>query len=210
MTRLDPCAATREEPDVTVGSGDETASVDVAGTTRAGNRRIDRVLAEDYLAGVQQAPLADVRALRAEAEQEEADLSYVRRLVQGRIDIIRAELARRSSGSDGSLVDNLAAVLADQSRGAAHGMGRHATVEPTRVDAHQRYVERLVADVDLADTSARTEDELQSALEVLTAEESSLSAKRKKVQEVMDALSAEVTRRYRDGEADVAALLPEE
>jgi hypothetical protein len=168
------------------------------------------VLAEDYLAGIQQAPHEDDRALRAEAEPEEADLSYVRRLVQGRIDIIRAELARRSDGGEGSLVDNLAAVLADQSRGPAHGLGRHATVEPTRVDAHQRYVERLVADVDLADTAARSDDELERALEILSTEESTLSGKRRKVQEVMDALSAEVTRRYRDGEADVAALLPEE
>ena len=175
-----------------------------------GLRRIDRVLAEDYLAGLEGAPLADVRTMRADAEQEEADLSYVRRLVQGRIDIIRAELARRSGGGGGSLVDNLASVLADSSRGPAHGLGRHVTVEPTRVDAHQRYVEALVADVDLSDTTARTDEELGSALEVLSAEEAALSAKRRRVQEVMDAVSAEVTRRYRDGEADVAALLPEE
>jgi hypothetical protein len=84
------------------------------------------------------------------------------------------------------------------------------TVEPTRVDAHQRYVEALVADVDLSDTSARTDEELNGALEVLAAEETSVSQKRRRVQEVMDALSAEVTRRYRDGEADVANLLPEE
>jgi len=174
-----------------------------------GTRRIDRVLAEDYLAGLREAPLADVRALRAEAEQEEADLSYVRRLVQGRIDIVKAELARRTGGGEGSLVDSLASVLADQPRGPAHGLGRHVTVEPTRVDAHQRYVESLVADVDLSDTTARTDAELQSAIDVLAAEEKTVSGKRRRVQEVMDALSAEVTRRYRDGEADVANLLPE-
>ena len=175
-----------------------------------GTRRIDRVLAEDYLAGLQEAPLADVRALRAEAEQEEADLSYVRRLVQGRIDIVKAELARRTGGGEGSLVESLASVLADHNRGPAHGLGRHVTVEPTRVDAHQRYVESLVADVDLTDTTARTDEELQTALEVFEGEEKTVSGKRRKVQEVMDALSAEITRRYRDGEADVAALLPEE
>jgi hypothetical protein len=178
-------------------------------TPRQGTRRIDRVLAEDYLAGLTEAPLADVRALRAEAEQEEADLSYVRRLVQGRIDIVRAELARRAGGGGGSLVDSLAAVLADQTRGAAHGLGRHVTVEPSRVDAHQRYVEALVADVDLSDTTARTDAELQRAIEVLEAEEHTVSGKRRQVQTVMDALSAEITRRYRDGEADVAALLPD-
>jgi len=176
-----------------------------------GTRRIDRVLAEDYLTGLQEAPLADVRALRAEAEQEEADLSYVRRLVQGRIDIVKAELARRTGGGEGSLVESLASVLADSgARGPARGLGRHVTVEPTRLDAHQRYVEALVADVDLSDTTARTDEELQSALDVLESEEKSVSGKRRRVQEVMDALSAEITRRYRDGEADVASLLPEE
>jgi hypothetical protein len=174
-----------------------------------GTRRIDRVLAEDYLAGLHEAPLADIRALRTEAEQEEADLSYVRRLVQGRIDIVRAELARRTGGGEGSLVESLASVLADQTRGPARGMGRHVTVEPTRVDAHQRYVESLVADVDLSDTTARTDAELQNALDVLSSEEATVSGKRRRVQEVMDALSAEITRRYRDGEADVANLLPE-
>lgn len=175
-----------------------------------GMRRIDRVLAEDYLVGLTEAPLTDVRSLRAEAEQEEADLSYIRRLVQGRIDIVRAELARRTGGGEGSLVDSLAQVLADQTRTAApHGMGRHSTVEPTRVDAHQRYVETLVADVDLSDTTNRTDEELNHALEVLASEEQVVSAKRRQVQGVMDALSAEVTRRYRDGEANVAELLPE-
>lgn len=173
-----------------------------------GTRRIDRVLAEDYLSGLQEAPLADVRSLRAEAEQEEADLSYIRRLVQGRIDIVKAELIRRTGDGEVSLVDSLATVLSE-ARGSAHGMGRHVTVEPSRVDAHQRYVEQLVANVDLTDTTTRTDEELEAALEVLTSEEHTLSGKRRRVQEVMDALSAEVTRRYRDGEADVSALLPE-
>jgi hypothetical protein len=173
-------------------------------------RRIDRVLAEDYLTGISEAPLADVRAQRAEAEQEEADLSYIRRLVQGRMDIVRAELARRSGGGETSLVESLAGVLADQTRGETpRGLGRHVTVEPTRVDAHQRYVEALVADVDLSDTTARTDEELQRALETLAAEEQVVSDKRRQVQKVMDALSAEVTRRYRDGEANVAELLPD-
>src|SRR5207244_1775351 len=40
--------------------------------------------------------LSELRTLRRDAQREEADLSYVRRLLQGRIDILRAELARRS------------------------------------------------------------------------------------------------------------------
>ena len=179
-------------------------------STGGGTRRIDRVLAEDYLAGLAEAPIADVRELRHEAEQEEVDLSYIRRLLQGRIDILRAELNRRDGATSGTLVSDLAHVLADEPRGQAHGMGRHSTVEPSRVDSHRRYVEALAADVGLSDVSARTTDELAHALRVLSDEEQALSSKRRAVQAVMDACSAEITRRYRDGEADVSTLLAEQ
>ncbi len=178
-------------------------------TPQQGTRRIDRVLAEDYLTGLGEAPLADVRSLRDEAEQEEVDLSFIRRMIQGRMDVVRAELNHREGGAAGSVVDNLAAVLADEPRAAARGLGRHTTIEPSRVSDHRRYVESLVANVDLTDTAARTTDELHHALRVLADEEQGLSAKRRQVQTVMDACQAEITRRYRDGEADVSSLLAE-
>jgi hypothetical protein len=174
--------------------------------TGAGNRRIDKVLAEDYLDGLREASLADVRGLRAEAEQEEVDLSYLRRMVQGRLDVLRAEAERRA-GAEGSLVAGLSRILAEEQRSPARGLGRHTSVEPSRVDQHRRYVEALVADVDLSDVSARSDEDVAQARELLTQEEQLLSAKRRAVQAVMDACSAEITRRYRDGEADVDALL---
>src|SRR5690242_19599644 len=60
--------------------------------------------------------LVELRALRRETQQKEADLSYLRRLLQGRIDILQAELARRSApglpvpdtpGPDGQVLDRL-------------------------------------------------------------------------------------------------------
>ncbi len=45
--------------------------------------------------------LEQLRTARRELEDEENELSYVRRLLQGRIDIIRAELSRRAGhGTD--------------------------------------------------------------------------------------------------------------
>ena len=172
-----------------------------------GNRRIDRVLAQDFLEGLPGLPLAEVRELRGEAEQEEVDLSYLRRMIQGRLDILRAELNRRDGTGSGDLVEGLAAILADEPRAPARGLGRHTTVEPSRADSHRRYVEALVADVGLSDVSARSTDELAHAMRTLSEEEQGLSGKRRQVQKVMDACSAEITRRYRDGEADVATLL---
>jgi hypothetical protein len=181
--------------------------VTAEGATAKGTRRIDRVLAEGYLENVGTVPLDELRTLRTDAEQEEVDLSYLRRIVQGRLDVLRAELNRREGHSSGDLVTGLAQILADEPRSPARGLGRHSTLEPSRADSHRRYVESLVADVDLSDVGARSTDDVAHAMRVLSEEEQGLSRKRQAVQVVMDACSAEMTRRYRDGEADVSAVL---
>jgi hypothetical protein len=177
--------------------------------TQGRHRRIDRVLADDYLEGLATLPLEKLRELRHEAEQEEVDLSYLRRVLQGRLDILRAELARRSGGG-GDLVDSLAQILTDDNGGtpSPRGLGRHATMEPSRADSHRRHVEQLIADVDLSNPEAHDDASLQRVLETLEREEQDVSDKRRQVQSVMDACTAEITRRYRDGEADVSDLLP--
>lgn len=175
-----------------------------------GNRRIDKVLAEGYSEALESLPLEEVRERRHEAEQEEVDLSYLRRILQGRLDILRAELARRNGG-ESDLVAALPRILADEGAvSAPRGLGRHTAVEPSRADAHRRHVEALIADVDLSNPSAHDDASLQRVLEVLEAEEHQVSEKRREVQKVMDALTAEITRRYREGDADVSALLPSE
>jgi hypothetical protein len=171
-----------------------------------GRRRIDRVLAEDYLDGLTSRSLEDVRVLRHEAEQEEADLSYLRRLIQGRADLVRAEHQRRLGSHDESLVDRLVDVLSDGPR-TSRGLGRHITVEPSRVAEHRRRVEQLISDVGLSDVGARTLDELSHTLTLLEENERQISELRHQVQAVMDACTSEITRRYREGEADVSTLL---
>jgi len=181
----------------------------VAEHTTGGTRRIDRVLAADFLSEIGSMALDDLRGLRDDADQEEVDQSYLRRLVQGRIDIVKAELARRAGDGEGSsLLADLPRILSDDTpRGAPRGLGRNSSKEPSRAGESRRYVEGLVSDADLSDVAVRTDDELQSALESLAAAEAEISGNRHKVHEVLDACSAEITRRYKDGEADVADLL---
>ena len=173
-----------------------------------GRRRVDRVLAPEFLDGLGDLPLDEVRELRHEAEQEEVDLSYVRRMLQGRSDIVRAELSRRSGDNDENrpVVDHLTDVLADGPR-SDHGLGRHLTVEPSRVDEHRRTVEAVIADTGLSDVSARTDDELRAALDKLGEVEHGVSETRARVQVVMDALTTEVGRRYTSGSVDLDAVL---
>jgi len=174
-----------------------------------GNRRIDRVLAEEFVSALDKIPLDELRERRRDAEQEETDLSYLRRLLQGRLDILRAELARRN-GEETDLVSALPRILADEHTGGPHGLGRHIAAEPSRADAHRRHVEALVADVDLSNPAAHDDASLRRVLEVLEAEEHKVSESRRQVQHAMDQLTAEVTRRYREGDADPSDLLPSE
>ena len=177
--------------------------------TQGKHRRIDRVLAEDYLDGLESQPLEAVREMRRDAEQEEVDLSYLRRVLQGRLDILRAELARRSGEGESDLIEALPHILADEGTSASpRGLGRHVTAEPSRADSHRRHVEALVADVDLSNLSAHDEVSLRRAVDALEREEQEVSDKRRAVQSVMDACTAEITRRYREGDADVSDLLP--
>jgi hypothetical protein len=174
-----------------------------------GQRRIDRVLGPDFAAGLAGLTMPDLRARRHDAEQEEVDLSYLRRLLQGRIDILRAEQAQRQDDG-GTVIEKLTDILSEGRPGAPAGMGRYSSVEPSRAGEHRRRVEALVGDVDLSDVTRLADDDLERALEAFAAEERAVSALRSRVQQVMDTLGAEVARRYRDGEAVVQDLLPGE
>lgn len=172
-----------------------------------GRRRIDRVLAEDFASDLAGMDLDEVRTRRREAEQEEADLSYVRRMLQGRMDILRAELARRAGGGD-KIVEHLSQVLSDSAR-SDHGLGRFLRVEPSRVDEHRRMVEQVIADVGVSDVEQHSDDDLRAALGRLEGFERGISEDRHRVQLVMDALTTEVASRYKSGSASVDDLLAE-
>ena len=186
------------------------------GVQSGGRRRIDQVLEPGFAEGLPDLELDEVRRRRAEAEQEETDLSYARRLLHGRLDLLRAEQQRRRSEethdgprSTAELVAELSAVLADPPTGS-HGMGRHGLSEPSRVGEHRRRAEAAVADPSISDPEALSDDQLASAVERLDALAREVGEQRTAVQQVMDALSEEVGRRYREGLTSVDDLLDQE
>ena len=171
-----------------------------------GRRRVDKVLDPNFLDELTTISMDQLRERRHEAEQEEADLSYLRRMLHGRIDIVKAEIERRVEPDSGDIVDRLASILADAPQ-APHGSGRHITVQPSRVDEHRRQVEQAIADAVVSDVTNRTDDELADALIALQANETEVSEVRRQVQHVADACSAELARRYKDGLANVDDVL---
>lgn len=164
-----------------------------------GKRRIDRILAEGYLREIESRPIEDVRTMRSDCAAEEALLSYERRLLHGRMDLIRFELDRRAGRQEGSLVDNLAAILGDErgpSRGAFPGEDPdlESFGEPTR------RASKLLADDTLATLPKLSDDELAARLETLEDAERETSEVRAQLLPVMDALNDEIGRRYASGE----------
>jgi RsiG-like len=173
-----------------------------------GQRRIDRVLDPRFAADVGQLDLAELRARREEVEAEEADISYLRRLLQGRLDILRAELVRRSRGGEhdvAGLLAGLPEILSDEAPGTFSAIPRIQV--PSRADQHRRRVERLVSDETIARLPELDVEELTRAVEVLAHEEESVSTHRRSVQRVVDVLRGELARRYRNGSAQISELL---
>ncbi|WBO65437.1 aerial mycelium formation protein [Streptomyces camelliae] len=155
--------------------------------------------------------LPELRTLRRDAQRDEADLSYVRRLLQGRIDILRAELTRRGRAAvpapaDGSVVDRLPEILQDapaQYRSSA----RHVTLGTPHNEEFRQLAADMLGEVELSDLVARTDLELASAMGRLVRYEQEVSRRRQRLQGTTDECSAEIARRYRVGEAQVDDLL---
>jgi hypothetical protein len=158
--------------------------------------------------------LPELRALRREAQRDETDLSYLRRLLQGRIDILRAEVARRAPADvasaatpqETSVVERLAEILRDAP--ARHrSSARHLTLGVPQGEEFRRLAAEMLAEVELSDLDARTDLELRTAMGRLERYEQQVSRRRQRLQRTADECSAEMARRYREGEAQVDDLL---
>jgi hypothetical protein len=171
--------------------------------------RLDRVLAAGRCSDAELAALdlGDVRRRRSEANREETDLSYLRRVLHGRIDIIAAEQARRAAGGQGRLVDRLSAILRDEPPASARS-ARHMDVDPGAEPGEYRaHVETLLAAPEMTAVLDRPDADLGAALDTLRGYEREVSGYRNRVQTVVDRFGTELTRRYKDGHATVDELL---
>jgi hypothetical protein len=162
------------------------------------NRRIDHIRSPDFLDSLDHLPLEELRRRRDDCLAEREYLSLLRRLVQGRAEILKAEVERRGGGEQAPLVDRLAEILAGEPQGPARGEAVRISVPEEEMLLARRRVERLVADAGLSDPGALDDDRLAGAVEVLAGEEREVSTARSDVLAILDALQDELKRRYKD------------
>jgi len=170
----------------------------------------DRMLSSDYLFNLEGRPIEQIREMRAECVEVETGLSYLRRMVQGPLDIVNRELVRREVGGLGdraTLIEELPGILADGPRPA--GVGRLSqSLEPTVVDPElSAELDAVLGGGGISDVVALGDREVVALQGELEAFEERVSDRRRAYFERIDALQAELTRRYRTGEATVDSLL---
>lgn len=173
----------------------------------------ERILDASYLGDVTKRPIDEVRSMRAECQAVETSLSYLRRLVQGRLDIVGLELQRRAEGGDPGdlpdLISRLPETLADRTR--SPGVGRlPQLLEPGELDDDlEAELDAIVHPGELTRLPEIDDAELRDLTERLSEFEHRVSNDRHALFERIDALQAEIMRRYRTGEATVDSLLQE-
>lgn len=172
---------------------------------------LDQILADDFLGDLASIDIADLRARRARCQDVETGLSYMRRLVQGRLDVVTAELERRAEGGDlddlQALIDRLPTLLAGSTR--SPGTGRLPQSFGTgEVDVElSDELDDIITNGHLDDPGSISDVELTAAQAQLTEFEHKVSGLRRQLFDRIDAVETELTRRYRTGEATVDSLL---
>ena len=152
-----------------------------------------------------QLSLVELRALRARLQNDDDAVSYVRRLAQARLDLVQAEKRHRLEGGSESLSDELHSILSTHLTGGAPRPPRPANDFSSHPLAEQ--FDALMDHAGDNDLSSFSAEELTSYAEALYEFEQARSHERRELFTRIDELSAELVRRYRDGEANVDGLL---
>ena len=150
--------------------------------------------------------LDELRSLRNQLQAEDDVVSYVRRVAQARVDLVRAEQHRRERGERSEdLSSELRVVLSSHLTSGAPRPPR--PVEDLGDNDLSNELDRICAEHGFSRIDDLTPDELDTLERELTAYERRVSDDRRDRFDRLDALSAELVRRYRDGEASVDGLL---
>lgn len=167
-------------------------------------RRLDQVLDSDFLDDIDAIDIDELRSRRQMAVEVEKELSYYRRLLHGRMDLLRFERRRRTGEESRSLIDSLVEILSDPSRGEGHDPRRTIldTDLPPLPDIGRRDVDAVLGDDVLAKLDSVDDAGISDALEAVQAIEREISDKRHQVQQIADLLSAQIAERYRSGSAE--------
>ena len=161
-------------------------------------RRLQRVTAPDYLRELDAADASRIRSMRDECRAEERRLSYVRRVLQGHLDLALAEVTRRHGDEQRPFVTRLTRALAGPPESVGGGRPARAVglYEPSEGAD-------VVIDVETSRLPDLDDASLETLVERLRQRERALSDRRSILLAHLDRLQDALVVRYRDGHAAI-------
>jgi len=171
---------------------------------------VERVIGEDWLGDLPSLPIDHIRAKRDEVRAIEDRVSYLRRIIQGRLDIVAADVRRRTEGGSpldlDALVGQLPDILSDKGGGGGPGRLPSGLIPPDDAGLTTE-IDRIAGPDELGHLDELSDEAVAELARSIGELERRTSAARRALFGRIDALNAELARRYGSGEADVAALL---
>ena len=192
---------------------------------------IDRLLEPGLTDDLAEVPLEELRQRRNTCERAEFAMSYVRRVLQGELDLVAAELDARGRGvrgDTGRLIEDLPTILAGPGTSAPPPLHAHEPrltmsgvaqgfTEQSGLDLEELVVEVLTTEMNDAPSGnavlpganlgAFADEELRAFAESLLAAETRVSARRRVLHDQIDKLQSAIVQRYKVGAADSDSLL---
>ena len=150
------------------------------------HERSRRVLDPAYVVDLESRSIDDLRVRHAECLELETEVSYVRRLTQGRIDILEAEIGRRERGDSlEDLINSLPQILADP---GPRGDPATSRLPMQMAPAHDSEWAPQLAEFEatLTNLPDLSEDELTTAIDGLRSLERVVSDQRRALFGVID------------------------
>jgi hypothetical protein len=150
-------------------------------------------------------PIEDLRSHRAHLQATEAQVSFVRRMVQVRMDLLVAARETDDGDVETRRVDVLLAALPSLTTPATIGGVRRPPSQraAVRPDDELLAEAETVAGVDISSLADQTPDEIDAALSKMSAYETRISSTRRRLHSLIDDIQSEIARRYSSGELGI-------
>jgi hypothetical protein len=170
-----------------------------------------RLLDPHFLDDLSERDLDDVRQMRAESEETETAVSFLRRMAQGRLDLIHAYLDRRSRSEINDMrafIEDLPSIIAagpPPKAGPTRFFG--SRLPEARPEDLSTELDAVLGAEKMSELESLDDRELDQIADELAEMERRISRQRRALHELIDRIQAEIVSRYKTGRATVDGLL---
>ena len=174
----------------------------IARSTRSA--RAERIIVPEFVAGIDQLSIEEIRGRRDEARAEREYLSYLRRLLQSWEDMLAAE--KQNRGEPGNFHQPLAEVLSGSLQGGSRGEAVSLSLPEEDMAEADAQLGKVLGELAFALPKTLSPEQMEQGMEALREEERAVSADRAAVIRAHDRLQDELKDRYREDPKQIPEL----